>query len=213
MLTSSCYNIYFVHEPPAMSTHLSTPHRFINKCRGHLCGNTDNAASWAGTSVASLLALCVATLAKVISTGVDNDGAAEDAVWADELDVLVFDRALAVALAVGLEVAQVSYVALAVLWGAVLLAVGVEVWACRSASIGVVSKRMNVHTTLGIGIVASDIVGDLGWATLGVLLEGHLTLDIAVTTENCDCFDHCGGVFVVCELMKRLVLVLHLLEL
>lgn len=151
-----------------MSTHLSTPHRFINKCRGHLCGNTDNAASWAGTSVASLLALCVATLAKVISTGVDNDGAAEDAVWADELDVLVFDRALAVALAVGLEVAQVSYVALAVLWGAVLLAVGVDceavmsvigavlrwvvrsltVWACRSASIGVVSKRLASYQQL-----------------------------------------------------------------
>ena len=60
-------------------------------------------------------------------------------------------------------------------------------WAGACASVGVVTKGVNVHTTLGIGVVTSDIVGDLSWSALGVLLEGHLTLDIAVTTENCDC--------------------------
>ena len=73
------------------------------------------------------------TLAKVISASVDNNGATENAVWADELDLLVLDCALAVALAIGLEVAKVSYVALAVVWGAVLLAVWVDYGVGRSA--------------------------------------------------------------------------------
>lgn len=51
---------------------------------------------------------------------------ADDAVLADELDQLVGDGALCVALAVGLEVAQVTNVAVLVLGGAVLLAVGVD---------------------------------------------------------------------------------------
>lgn len=56
----------------------------------------------------------------------DNDGAAEDALRADQLDELVRDGALGVALGVGLEVAQVTDVALAVGGGAVGLVVGVD---------------------------------------------------------------------------------------
>ena len=56
----------------------------------------------------------------------DDDGAAEDALGADQLDELVGDGALGVALGVGLEVAQVADVALAVGGGAVGLVVGVD---------------------------------------------------------------------------------------
>lgn len=79
-----------------------------------LLGDTNDTAGRAGASVASLLALLVATLAQVVGAGVDNNGAAEDALGADQLDELVGDGALGVALGVGLEVAQVANVTLAV---------------------------------------------------------------------------------------------------
>ena len=83
-------------------------------------------ASRAGTSVTSLLALLVATLAKVVGASVDNNGAAEDALGTDQLDELVANGALGIALAVSLEVAQVTNVALLVLGGTVGLAVRVD---------------------------------------------------------------------------------------
>lgn len=92
----------------------------------NLLGNADNTASGTGASVASLLALLVLALAEVVGAGVDDDGAAEDALRADQLDELVRDGALGVALGVGLEVAQVADVALAVGGGAVGLVVGVD---------------------------------------------------------------------------------------
>jgi hypothetical protein len=95
-----------------------------------LLGDTDNTASRTGASVASLLALLVLALAEVVGAGVDDDGAAEHALRADQLDELVRDAALGVALGVGLEVAQVADVALAVRRGAVRLVVGVD-WVGR----------------------------------------------------------------------------------
>lgn len=68
----------------------------------------------------------MATLAKVISASVDNDGTAEDALGADQLDELVGDGTLGVALTIGLEVAQVTNVTLRVGWSAVGLAVWVD---------------------------------------------------------------------------------------
>lgn len=56
----------------------------------------------------------------------DNDGATKDALWADELDQLVGNGALGVALAVGLEVAEVTDVADLVRWSAVSLVVRVD---------------------------------------------------------------------------------------
>lgn len=60
-------------------------------------------------------------------------------------------------------------------------------WTSARAAIGVVAKGMNVHTTLGVRIIASDVVLDSGRRGLGLLREGHGALDIGVTTENCDC--------------------------
>jgi hypothetical protein len=91
-----------------------------------LLGDTDNTASRPGTSVASLLALLVVALAEVVGAGVNNNSAAKNALRADQLDELVRDAARGVALGVGLEIAQVADVALAVAGGAVGLVVGVD---------------------------------------------------------------------------------------
>ena len=104
----------------------------------------------------------------------DNDGAAKDALGANQLDELVGDRALSIALAVGLEVAQVADVAVGVGGSTVALAVGVDcgilatalptggflrlaVGAGRGAAVGVVAKGVDVHATLSVGIVAGDV--------------------------------------------------------
>ena len=70
----------------------------------------------------------------------DNNSASKNALGADQLDVLVRDGALGVALGVGLEVAQVADVALAVGGGAVGLVVGVD-WGRKNVSDGVVVGR------------------------------------------------------------------------
>lgn len=55
-----------------------------------------------------------------------NNSASKHALRANQLDEAVFLRALAVALAVGLEVSEVADVAVAVFWRAVFFAVGVD---------------------------------------------------------------------------------------
>jgi len=67
---------------------------------------------------------------------------------------------------------------------AVLLAVRVEVGTSRGATVGVVTKGVDVEATLGVGVVASDVVGDGGGRRLGLLLEDNGTRDLGVTTED-----------------------------
>lgn len=81
----------------------------------------------------------MSALAKVVSSSVNDNGAANDALGANQLDQLVRGAALSVALAVGLEVTQVTDVALVVFGRAVRLVVGVDwvgvsVWVCISAA-------------------------------------------------------------------------------
>ena len=76
---------------------------------------------------------------------------ADDAVLTDELNQLVSDGALCVALAVGLEVTQVTDVADLVLGGTVVLAVGVDWYVCQRVSWGY------VH----------ELLGPRGWTTNG----------------------------------------------
>ena len=51
------------------------------------------------------------------------------------------------------------------------------------AAIGVVAERVDVAASLGIGVVAADVVGDVGRAGLGLLLEDDGSRDLGVTTE------------------------------
>jgi hypothetical protein len=105
--------------PPLQKKDLTSSHP-------NLLGDTNDTASRTSASVASLLALLVLALAEIVGAGVDNNSATKNALRADQLDELVRDGALGVALGVGLEVAQVADVALAVGGGAVGLVVGVD---------------------------------------------------------------------------------------
>ena len=57
-------------------------------------------------------------------------------------------------------------------------------------AISVVAELVDVHATLGVGVMAADVPRDGGGRTLGVLLEGDGALDVGVTTNDCDC---CGA--------------------
>lgn len=58
--------------------------------------------------------------------------------------------------------------------------------ASRGATVGVVAKGVDVHATLGTGILAGDVPGDLGRGRLGVLLEHHGSGDLRVTSDDAD---------------------------
>jgi len=110
--------VFIIINPPSTSSREAGVHPLL--------GDANDTASGTSTSVAGLLALLVLTLAEIVGAGVDDNGAAEDALRADQLDELVRDGALGVALGVGLEVAQVADVALAVGGSTVGLVVGVD---------------------------------------------------------------------------------------
>jgi hypothetical protein len=145
-------------------------------------------ASRTRASVASSLGELVATLAKVVGAAVNDNSTADDAVRADELDQAVRDSALCIARAVRLDIAQVANVTLLVRRSTVGLAEWVDypaeqcqpfwlqlmscqnihltVWSGRGAAVGVVTESMHVHSSLSIGVVASDVVGDGRWFRL-----------------------------------------------
>lgn len=52
------------------------------------------------------------------------------------------------------------------------------------AAVGVVTEGVNVHATLGVGVVAGDVPGDGGGSGLGGLLEGDGSGDLGVTTDD-----------------------------
>ena len=57
-------------------------------------------------------------------------------------------------------------------------------WARRCAAVCVVTKLMDVHASLGIGVVAGDVPADVGWRGLGGLFESDSALDVRVTSED-----------------------------
>ena len=56
----------------------------------------------------------------------------------------------------------------------------------RGAAIGVVAKCVDMHSTLGIGIMAGDVPADLGGSQLGLLFEGDGSGDGGVTADYAD---------------------------
>ena len=54
------------------------------------------------------------------------------------------------------------------------------------AAVAVITELVDVHATLGGGIVAGDVVGDGGWGGLGGLLEGDSAADFGVAAEDCN---------------------------
>lgn len=118
----------------------------------------------------------------------DERGAtyANDAVRTDQLDMAVLDGALGVALAVRLDVAEITNVAGGVRGSTVGLAVRVEVRSGRGAAVGVVTKGVDVEAALGVGVVAGNVPADGGGSRLGLLLKGDGAGNLGVTTEDRD---------------------------
>jgi len=83
-------------------------------------------AGGTSASVAGLQGLLVAALAKVISTGVDDQSTAQNALGTEQLDELVLHGTGSIALGISLEVAQVTDVAVRVGGSTVGLAEGVD---------------------------------------------------------------------------------------
>jgi len=96
-------------------------------------------------------------LSEVVRAGVDHNCAANDTLGSNQLDELVRHRSLSVALPISLEVSQVTNMAVGVRGRAVILVVWVKVRTGRSATIGVVTKCVHMHSTLSVGIVAGDV--------------------------------------------------------
>lgn len=59
--------------------------------------------------------------------------------------------------------------------------------ASRRAAIGVVTELVDVHATLGVGVIAMDLVGDGGWGGVVGLLEADGAADFGVAAEDCNC--------------------------
>ena len=59
-------------------------------------------------------------------------------------------------------------------------------WSSTGATIGIVSKLMDVHAPLSRGVIALDVVGDCGWGRLVGLLESYGSADIGVSTDDGD---------------------------
>jgi len=126
----------------------------------------------------------VAAPAEVIGAAMDDDGATNDAVRADQLDQLIGNAALGIPLAVRLKVTQVTDMALVVFGGTVGFVVGVEVRSGARAAVGVVTKGVDVHAALGVRIVAGNAPCNLGGGALVGLLKSHGALDVGVATQN-----------------------------
>lgn len=124
------HRYHVVHHPisSASSHHVMKSSSTTSTSCQHnsLCCNSNDATSWTSSSIARLLALSVTTLSEIIGAGVDNNSAAENALGTNQLDQLVLHRALSIALSIGLEVSEITDVALRVLWCTVLLGVRVD---------------------------------------------------------------------------------------
>lgn len=57
----------------------------------------------------------------------------------------------------------------------------------RGAAVRVVTKGVDVEATLGVGVIAGDVVGDGGRGTLRVLLEDDGAGDLCVSSEDSNC--------------------------
>jgi hypothetical protein len=105
----------------------------------------------------------------------------------DQLDNAILDLSLRESACIGGDVAQITYVSNLVTGSAVGLAMGVEVWASRSATVGVVTELMNVHSALSVGVGVLDFVLDDCGGILIRLRELDGTGDTGITTKDSNC--------------------------
>lgn len=115
-----------------------------------------------------------------------NDGAAEDGVLAKEREVAVEEGALRVAVAVGMEVAEVADVA----DGVEAVAVGHGLWvvvgAGGVAAVGEVAKLVDVEAAQGLGGAAVDVPGDVDEGARVGLLKVESASDGGLASKDGD---------------------------
>jgi len=87
----------------------------------------------------------------------DNNGAPQYALSADQLDQFVLEGTNGIALGISWNVTEIADVALAIARSPVRLPERIEVRTGRRAAIGIVAKLMNVHASFGIRIMAGDV--------------------------------------------------------
>lgn len=106
----------------------------------------------------------------------------------DQFDVFVLLGSLGNTLSVGLDVSQITNMSLLIFWRSVILIEWVEVGSCRRASVGVVTKFMNVHSTHSIWIVARDFIGNTCRRVFVLLGEGDNSTHSGVSTDDGNCY-------------------------
>lgn len=106
----------------------------------------------------------------------------QDAFRPDQLDVFIHDGPYSNTLAVRLNVSQITNVSFTVVGCTVALSERVEMRSGRGASVAVVTKFVDVHSTLGVGVIASNIVGDGGRRRLALLSESNGSRHSGVST-------------------------------
>jgi len=136
---------------------ITTLDSWLTESQLFLVGNTNDTTSRTSTSVASLLGFLVSSSAEVISAGMDNNGAPQYALSADQLDQFVLEGTNGIALGISWNVTEIADVALAIARSPVRLPERIEVRTGRRAAIGIVAKLMNVHASFGIRIMAGDV--------------------------------------------------------
>jgi len=145
----------------------------------------DLTAGKSGTSVTSGLGQIVTTLAQIINISVDHEGAADNREITRQLNQLISDRALSDSISVGLDIAQITDMSLLIALSTMGLTVGVVVGTSAHATIGKVSKLMDVKT-VRTGHKALNLPGDGGLSSLGLAQVDHtsdiLSLLLTATT-------------------------------
>lgn len=73
-----------------------------------------------------------------------------------------------------------------IVWPAMVLVKRVEMRSGGGASISVVPKLVDVHSTPGVGVVTGDLVGDGGRGRLVFLRKGDDSTHSGVSTDDGD---------------------------
>lgn len=120
----------------------------------------------------------------------NDNGAANDGVRTSELEQVVGQGALGDTLAVALDVAQITDMAVLIGGCTVVLAERVEVRASTHTSVGGITKRVDVEAEFVVGLVAREVILDGCGLSLSLLLKVNSTFDGRISTDDSNCSNH-----------------------
>lgn len=149
-----------------------------------LSSQTNDTTGRSASGVTSLQRVWVATLTQVIGAVMDNNRSADNGVLTEQLDERVLLGSLGNTRGVSGDVTQVTDVSGVVFWSTVVLAKWVEVGTGRGATVGVVTEGVDVETSQGVWLIASDVPRDDSWVGFGGLLESDHATDSLVSSKN-----------------------------